>query len=763
MTSANTALTQMPSRGRQQVRQLSRAQARKVQQNLDDAEQLLAREQEGLAAILLQEALGWAPQSADVHRLLAIAALMAGRASEALTHALAACAIAPQRADLAMLTGRAHKALNDLESAVRAYRCAIALAPRLAEAHVSLGIALKAGGDVDAAIAAYRAALAIDPQLAVAHSALGNALALQLTQARQPADGRLDEERLHALRRAVELDPRVAVTQHNLGAALIQQGRAEEALEHLNAALALDSTREESCILMHAALTKLKLLQGARECCERWLELNPPTAAVCSRLVTTLLALNEFDAALHRAEATRAMAPDMPEALHNLAMACQQSLEVPKAIEHLLRAIEVAPHYRPSREALMMSLCYVEEDPAVILQAHCTHALKETPAPQHAHAMAPGPGEHHGRLRIGYVSGDLRRHSVAYFMEPLLAAHDRRRFEVTAYHTGEACDEVTERLKASTSAWVQADGLSDDEFVQRIRADGIDVLIDLSGHTADGRLAAFGQRPAPVQMTYLGYPTTTGMGAIDYRISDPVIDPVGSEGWSSETVMRCEHGMFCYRPDSAPDVGPLPALHNGYVTFGSFNNLAKVSDKTLAMWAAALYAVPGSRLCLKARALSSAEVRSRLLRRFAALGIGPERLVFNPWQADLHSHLDIYHQVDIGLDTFPYNGATTTCESLWMGVPVVTLCGATHVSRMGASIMRSAAMAGWVATSVPEFAALAAHHAARLDALVQLRAGLREQLRGSSLMNSSVHCAEFESVILDAWARHGSRSGHARA
>lgn len=725
----------------------SRANARRVEKDLIEAERLMAAGQGVLADTLLRDALQHAPHAPDVRRLAAIGALMAGRPAEALDHAQAACAAAPHRAELAMLTGRAYKALNDLPHAVDAYRRAIRLQPRLADAHVSLGIALKACGDLDSAIASYRAALAINPRLAVAHAALGNALALQIASA-TGGGTRFDDESLQALRRAVELDPRSATAAHNLGVALAQTGQSEQAIKYFNTALALDTSREDSCVLLHATLSKLNYLETARQCCERWLALNTPTAGVTNRLVTTLLASSEFDAALAWAETAYTLAPDMPEVLHNLAAACQLCLDVPAALEYLRRAIEVAPGYRPSREVLLMSLNYVEEDPRVILRAHRTHAPLPPPTP--VADPVPRGAARGGRLRIGYVSGDFRRHSVSYFMEPVFAAHDRSRFEVIAYHTAHASDEVTARLKARTTAWVDAADLSDDDFAARIRGDGIDVLVDLSGHTADGRLAVFARRPAPVQMSYLGYPTTTGSSAIDYRLSDGVIDPIGCDTWSTETVLRFERGMFCYRPDAEPEVGPPPLQRNGHITFGSFNSFAKLSAKTLSMWAGVLHAVPGSRLYLKARSLGSSIVRSRLLQRLAALGIGAERLVLNAWRADLHSHLDVYREVDIGLDTFPFNGATTTCESLWMGVPVVTLHGATHVSRMGASILRSAGLDGWTATSVDEFIDLAAQHAAQPEALARFRAGARVQLRASALMDSLAHTANLERLILAA-------------
>jgi predicted O-linked N-acetylglucosamine transferase (SPINDLY family) len=355
------------------------------------------------------------------------------------------------------------------------------------------------------------------------------------------------------------------------------------------------------------------------------------------------------------------------------------------------------------------------------------------------------------KLRVGYLSGDFRRHSVAYFLESMWAAHDPDRVEVVAYHNTRHFDEMSERLKGYVSKWVPCKELSDEALVKRIRADGVDVLIDLSGLTSDGRAGVFAQRAAPVQVSYLGYPTTTGIPAMDFRISDAVIDPVGEEAHATEVVLRCARGMFCYRPDSDGDVGEPPHVRHGFVTFGSFNNLPKYSDQTLELWAAVLKAVPGSKLFLKTRALADEDLQRLLRERFAALGVGAERLLLNPWRPDLRSHLELYREVDIGLDTYPYNGATTTCEALWSGVPVVTLKGATHTSRMGASILRSLGHAEWVAADAQGFVELASSLARQPEVLAAFRAGARDEMRASALMDGAGHTRDFEDLLFQAW------------
>jgi protein O-GlcNAc transferase len=320
-----------------------------------------------------------------------------------------------------------------------------------------------------------------------------------------------------------------------------------------------------------------------------------------------------------------------------------------------------------------------------------------------------------------------------------------------AYHNSRHFDEVSERLKSHTHQWVPCESMGDDELLKHLRADGIDVLIDLSGTTADGRSEVFAQRAAPVQVSYLGYPTTTGIPAMDFRISDPVIDPPGHEPYSTETVLHCASGMFCYRPDSHSDVGEPAHRRNGFVTFGSFNNIPKYSDQALALWSEVLKEVPHSRLLLKTKALGDPKVRDLLLKRFAQIGIGCDRLLLNPYRPDLLSHLELYREVDIALDTYPYNGATTTCEALWAGVPVVTLQGQTHTSRMGASILTSIGRTEWIAVDAKRFVEIAATLAAQPAELASFRENARAVMRASPLMDGVAHTRNFEDLLFQAW------------
>jgi predicted O-linked N-acetylglucosamine transferase (SPINDLY family) len=357
------------------------------------------------------------------------------------------------------------------------------------------------------------------------------------------------------------------------------------------------------------------------------------------------------------------------------------------------------------------------------------------------------------------VSADFRRHSVAYFVEHVLAAHDRSRFDVWCYATQEKYDAVSERIRSSVDGWVDAGSLSDEELSARIAEDGIDLLVDLSGHTAGNRLPVFARRPARVQATWLGYPTTTGLRAIDFRVSDWAVDPQGYDRFSSERVLRMPASYFCYgAPRESPDPGLPPALATGMVTFGSFNNLAKLSGATMRLWARVLEAVPGSRLLVKSKALVDEHTRDDLRERFERLGVSAERLEFRGWMEETSAHLAVYNEVDIALDSFPYNGATTTCEALWMGVPVLTLAGESHAARAGSSILRAAGREEWVASRTGEFIDKAATLAGDPVLLSRHRAGLRAQLRASELMNVEQFDRALEEHYLQMLARDSVRA-----
>ena len=411
------------------------------------------------------------------------------------------------------------------------------------------------------------------------------------------------------------------------------------------------------------------------------------------------------------------------------------------------------PEAERPRLPLLMTLTGLEDStPAEIAAAHREMGrvmARALPAPQRHPPLTLGPGR---RLRVGYVSPDLHTHSVAYFFEGVLAAHDPAAVETVCYHCGTISDATTARMRAAAHLWRDVPTLDDAELAARIREDRIDILVDLAGHTRDNRLGVFQRKPAPIQVTWIGYPNTTGLETIDYRITDAVADPPGeADALHTERLVRLQRGFLCYRPpEDTPDVPPRPCARPDArgIAFGSFNNLSKLGPGVVDAWSTILARTPGSRLVLKASGLGSDAARQRVLERFASRGIDPARIQTMPATPTRNAHLDLYRHVDIGLDTFPYNGTTTTCEALWMGVPVVAFAGDRHAARVGASLLHRIGLDELVARDVDGYVALAcalAQDPARIAALGQ---GLRQRMRQSPLCDAAPFARDLEAASL---------------
>jgi predicted O-linked N-acetylglucosamine transferase (SPINDLY family) len=725
---------------------------------LSQAQRLLASGQHQGVEALLAPALERAALRPEANYLLAIAAIVAKDVPAAIDRAGKAVAGSPRDPRYHFTLGRAHKAAGNLDGAESAYRQAIALDASYVDAMVSLGIVLKMRGDAEGAIALYDRALALAPRSAVAHANRANALALQAFQASEHAkDEPPSNEVIEGAARAAALDPKNPVLLRNHAALLMRATRRAEAAALLNDALSIDPTHPETCLNLGACLRGMGDDKLAIELYEKWLGLNPPHAVVMRSLSALLTRFGHVDAARDLAEKSAALDVDAYSVMQ-LGGTLFQSRRHHEAMAHCLRAIEMSGGRSDLHSQMLLNANYLHEDPQAVFDLHAGFGKL---LPQHTPTRpAWRPLQQGERLKVGYVSGDFVRHSVSYFLGGLLEFHDTSRFEVTCYHNLGWGDATTARLKSYGQRWVECDGLSDEQLARQIEADGIHLLIDLAGHTARSRLLMFSRGAAPVQLTYLGYPTISGVPAIDFRITDAVIDPEPNDmpAFASEAPLRLGRSMFCYRPDEQPPIGVAPCLHNGFVTFGSFNNIAKVTDHTLDVWAQAMNAVPGSRLLLKAAAMAQPSNRENIERFMAARGIAPDRLTLQPWIAGKSTHLDMYNGIDIGLDTFPYNGATTTCEALWMGVPVVTLRGRTHTSRMGASILQAIGKAEWVADSDARFVQIAAGLATNTTALSAWRESARAHLQQSDLFDERGFAADFEQTLQRAWAAAGSRA-----
>ncbi len=639
------------------------------------------------------------------------------------------------------------------------------------------GLQRHQAGDLTGAEDIYREVLNTDPENADGHHFLG----LIAHQRGAP------EKAIQLIGRAVSLAPDRATFHFNLGAAYLTAGDTGRALTAYEEAARLDPDNISALQILGGLLGQAGRFDAAETVLRQALDKNPDFPEALCGLAAALNGLNRWAEAASAAERATELAPGMSEAWTNLGNALEKLDRVPEAetahrraieadpaaplppynlgnllidswrtvdgIQSFRNALAADPDYRPAQGNLLLNLLYLEDQTEESLFRE--HSGRTSHWARTSSRSVARQGDAERRLRIGYVSPDFRTHSCAYFLEPLLSAHNKDAVEVFAYANVQRPDDTTARLQGYIDHWRDIWGMSDKVAAGRIEDDDIDILVDLAGHSANGRLGIFAQRPAPVQVSWLGYPATTGLPEIDYRITDEDADPTGaSDQWHSEALIRLDGGFHCYQaPGNAPDVGPLPYRHGSGITFGSFNNLSKMTPAVVRTWAAILNTVEGSRLMLKGRILGNAVARDRILQAFAGHEVADDRLVLHDWIPRDQSPLSLYNQIDIALDTFPYNGTTTSFEALWMGVPVISLAGQRHAGRVGLSILKNLGLAELVAGSEADYIAKACELAADPDRLETLRTGLRGRMMGSSLCDAGGFTEKLETAYRDMWRK----------
>ena len=564
--------------------------------------------------------------------------------------------------------------------------------------------------------------------------------------------GRTDEA-IKEFRHALKLQPGLAEAHHQLGNALKSAGRYAEAAASLRFAARLDSGNAVVWLNLGVACLELEALSEAVDCFQQALRIQPANAEAHNILGHALLTLGRTtEAQTNLTEALR-LRPGDPAAHNNLARTFKAQGRQVEAVAHFRASLESKPDAANHNNLVYACNFLPDASPEEIWAEHrrwaslCAEPFRSA---WRAHSNDFSPSR---RLRIGYVSPDLVNHAVAFFIEPVLAAHNRDQFEVFAYSNALVPDAVTTRLRLLTAQWRDIARLSDEQVDALIRQDRIDILVDLAGHTARNRLLVFARRPAPIQVTWLGYPNTTGLAAMDYRITDAVSDPVGqTESWHTEKLLRLPENFSCYQPPaSSPPVAPLPALASGHITFGCFNNFAKVTPRAIELWSGLLHAASGARLLLRSRGLTDPGTAVLVHEGFARHGIDAGRIELNGAILSTADHLGLYGRVDIALDTFPYNGTTATCEALWMGVPVVTLAGRTHVSRVSTSLLTHLGSTEWIASTPAEYVAIGLRLASDPSRLAAIRQALRERMRQSPLCDAPRFTRNLEAAFRDVW------------
>ncbi|MBP2233337.1 putative O-linked N-acetylglucosamine transferase (SPINDLY family) [Azospirillum agricola] len=626
---------------------------------------------------------------------------------------------------------------GDPTTAAGLFQAVIAAGGGTPECHYNLGQALHRTGDWTGAERAYLAAILRAPGFADAYNSLGVTLA---------AAGRSGDAAA-AFQRAIAERPGYADARHNLASVLLGAGQADAAFALYRGWLAADSGNQHLIFLTGTAALNADSLPEAESYLRQALLRQPRDAGIWNNLALALVRMGRVGEAVTAFSKAVEIRPDYAEALFGLASAHQAAGQAELALETYEKARALLSDAGSIDSNLLMALNYSDTLTADEVYGRHRRWGDEYLRERGGVPSAPVPAEPlvGRRLRIGYVSPDFRLHSVAMFLLPLLEHHDRGRVELFAYSNVERADVVTDAVRRQADHWRSIAGMDADAAANMIRGDGIDLLIDLAGHTARNRLDVFAHRPAPVQATWLGYPTTTGLATVDVRFTDAVADPPGeADRRHVERLERLEH-FLCYRPlGPVPDPLPAPVLERGSVSFGSFNALSKLNGATAALWSRVLHAVPGSRLVLKAAVLADAAVKARVLALFASHGIDGARITLLTHIPNHFGHLDAYGAIDIALDPIPYNGTTTTCEALWMGVPVLTLPGKAHAGRVGASLLAAAGLTEWIAGGADDFVAKAAALAADPQGLTAIRAGLRARLQASFLCDGATFARWFE-------------------
>lgn len=609
------------------------------------------------------------------------------------------------QAELLVKEGNAAEDAGQLAQARALYERAVAIAPQLPAAHLNLGIALEALGEATAARAAYERVLALDP---------GHPFGA-----------------------------------YNLGKLNYLEGRRPEAKALLRLALARRPEFAEAWVMLGTVLEAEKDLPGAEDALTRALRLKPDHAGVLYNLAGVLRELGRTDDVEQAASRAAQLEPRNADyaAMHAAALVAQ--CRPAEALVPLRRAISLAPERFElrSRELFLLHLVDGVSAQEMWERHRALGAQLEASVPARTHAVRDARKP---RLRLGIVSEDLRTHPVGLFLRPVLEHIDRKRFEIYCYSSTKRPDSFTKELRALSDRWIEAGSWHDLRLADVIAADGIDILLDLGGHTGAVRLGTFAAKPAPVQVSWVGYLDTTGLTRIDARLTDARCDPPGAEAFHSERLLRFAHSQWCYRPFlSVEPADQAPCERNGFVTFGSLNNASKITEVMAARWGRLLKALPSARLLLVDA--TSARKQEALLAAMQAAGAARSQIEFLP-RVDLEAYYRIMDGVDIALDSHPYGGGTTTFDALWMGVPVVAAVGELSVSRSAASLLQALGLDEWVAPDIDGYEAVALARAADLAAIAQLRRTLRERLRSSPLLDQRGFAAGFAALLEQAWS-----------
>ncbi len=556
------------------------------------------------------------------------------------------------------------------------------------------------------------------------------------------------------LRQVLAAEPGHPDANRVMGLILFQTGQAQQGLALVERAIEAAPARGDLRFLHGSMLAWMGRLDAAIDTLKRGLEAEPQNAQAHALLATCYMQARDLDRAEHEYKAALDLDPNHPEARTNYAAVLNTLGRPQEAVAILRETAAMHPRHPGVLTNYSVALNYAEGvDPEETLRAHAQYGQVLMSLPGQPQTTWPNPRDPSKKLRVGIVSPDLWEHSVGYFVRALLESRDKKQVEYIIYATAARNDAVAQRIAAAADASRDVSRANDQQLLQQIRQDQIDILLELSGQTQGNRLSALRLRGAPVQATYIGYPNTTGVPTIDYRIVDSLTDPPGAERLATEKLIRLDPCFLCYTPPhNTPEPAPPPCLAQDHTTFGTFNALKKVTPGTVALWARVLHEVPRSRLVIKAGGLESPRARDHLAAILKNQGIPEVRFDLLGKTESKLDHFEAYSHLDIALDTLPYNGTTTTCEALWMGVPVVTRIGQVHAARVGLSLLSAVGLRDLAAGSDDDFIAIARRLAADRDRLTSLRETLRLRMTASPLCDAPRFARRFEAALRQMWS-----------
>ena len=563
--------------------------------------------------------------------------------------------------------------------------------------------------------------------------------------------GRMNDAHDH-FKKVLAFDPSYDPVHANLAAFFLQLKNPHQALIHAQRAEA--SSCHNSQFLYHYGLIWIELnkLHQAANQFERVLSLDPEHYGALINLALIEILLGNIKKAENRLLNRNKNYPKEYNTLLNLGFCCEQQGRINRAIEYYQQAVSTGDRNRMNAHSGQLFLRHYQWNitPEKLFKYHCqfSNQLEKTNVCQ----FNINDYTNLSKINIGYVSSDFNNHPVSSFLYPILKYHDATSFNIYCYSTTEQMDDMTDKIKEVVFKWTDIRFLSNDAICKAIQNDCIHILVDLAGHTKNNCIEIFAMKPAPVQVSYLGYPGTTGIAQIDYRITDRWADPPGTGNYYAEKLVRMPNCFLCYNPDSqAPQVTDLPAQKNEWISIGSFNRMPKLNDNILDLWTRILKRLNKSRLFLKSKAFTDPEIQNRIKTFFKKRGIEDNRLILLGHSPTREQHLSLYNQMDIALDTFPYHGTTTTCEALWMGVPVITLEGQSHVSRVSVSILQNIGLKDCIAKTPEEYIDKTIQMASDISFLSQIRTQLRSIVRFSSLCQLQDYVSDLERTYQWMW------------